>query len=392
VHAQTPVTEILNSSNETVLQLNDDGGLIAPGTIDTGTIPVEGPGTRLMWHPAQAAFRAGRVTGTQWNNANVGHHSVATGYNTTASGGFSTAMGFGTSASGQSATAMGEGTTAIGISTTAMGYQTTARGRYGTAMGSQTTVTGLGFAATAMGESTTATGRVSTAMGFNTTAIGEFSTAMGRLSRARAYASLVIGRHNIGAGLPTLWRANDPLFVAGNGTDDANRSNALVLEKDGDLRIAGDLTQNSDRRLKTNVEPLGDDVLGRLAAIDPVRYRFKPGTGHPEHDQIGLIAQEVEQAFPELVTRGADGYLSLAYPKMTAVLLKGLQEQHAQIEHQQAQIETLQQRMEALEQFVNQREQAALAGLTTPVGWGVGVMLLLGFLLWHRRRAAPAAH
>ncbi|MBU1599901.1 tail fiber domain-containing protein, partial [bacterium] len=40
------------------------------------------------------ALRAGRSTGTQWDDANVGYYSLATGYNTTASGDYSTAMGY----------------------------------------------------------------------------------------------------------------------------------------------------------------------------------------------------------------------------------------------------------------------------------------------------------
>jgi hypothetical protein len=111
---------------------------------------------------------------------------------------------------------------------------------------------------------------------------------------------------------------------------------------------AGDPTESSDRRLKTGIAPLGP-ALERLLALEPVRYRFREGTSRPAGPQLGLIAQEVQQAFPELVTRGADGYLSVAYPKLTAVLLGGLQEQQDQIDTQQARIETLEARLARLE-------------------------------------------
>ena len=61
----------------------------------------------MMWYPGKAAFRAGYVDGSQWNDGNIGDWSMAFGYNTIASGGQSTAMGNYTTASGSYSTAMG---------------------------------------------------------------------------------------------------------------------------------------------------------------------------------------------------------------------------------------------------------------------------------------------
>src|SRR6056297_4170621 len=88
--AQTPTTTIQNGNGDTRLELNYDGGLLVPGTFGPTTpadsIPAEGAGTRLMWYPAKAAFRAGRVgrnkDGTQWNASKVGDYSVAFGVDT----------------------------------------------------------------------------------------------------------------------------------------------------------------------------------------------------------------------------------------------------------------------------------------------------------------------
>ena len=60
----------------------------------------DGAGIRMFFNPKKAALRGGRVTGTEWNDANIGAVSVALGYNTTASGNYSTAMGWNTTASG----------------------------------------------------------------------------------------------------------------------------------------------------------------------------------------------------------------------------------------------------------------------------------------------------
>jgi len=90
---------------------------------------------RMFFDKSKAAFRAGFVTGTEWDDANRGLYSVAMGLNTIASGTRSTAMGYGTTASGWESTAMGYGTDASGGSSTAMGLNTIASGEHSTAMG-----------------------------------------------------------------------------------------------------------------------------------------------------------------------------------------------------------------------------------------------------------------
>ncbi len=54
--------------------------------------------------------------------------------------------------------------------------------------------------------------------------------------------------------------------------------------------------------------------------------------------QIGLIAQEVEKVFPELVRTDDNGYKAVSYEKLTVVLLEGIKEQQKQIESLQNQI------------------------------------------------------
>src|SRR5690606_27124892 len=198
-------------------------GFAVTGTIDSGSIPAEGAGTRLMWYPGKAAFRAGTASGDRWDDVNVGRFSVA--------------MGLGTRASGDFSAAIGQNTTASDGGATALGVATTASGNVATAMGSATTASGPG--STAMGSRTTASGGSSTAMGTATTASGNNATAMGVETTAQSYASLVIGRYNTIAGDHNSWVSSDPLFVAGNGSSSANRSNALALYKNGVLQIAG---------------------------------------------------------------------------------------------------------------------------------------------------------
>lgn len=104
------------------LTLDDDGGILAKGTLYSGaTLAASGSGARLIWYPRKAAFRAGAVSGTEWDDANIGNYSVAMGYWPTASGIGATAIGVETIASGGFSTAMGAQTIASGLYSTAIG-------------------------------------------------------------------------------------------------------------------------------------------------------------------------------------------------------------------------------------------------------------------------------
>ena len=82
------------STPEFKLTIANDGGIIATGTYGSGaTLQTSGAGTRFIWYPRKAALRAGYVSGNQWDDANIGNHSVAFGYATKASGGSSIVCG-----------------------------------------------------------------------------------------------------------------------------------------------------------------------------------------------------------------------------------------------------------------------------------------------------------
>ena len=150
-----------------------------------------------------------------------------------------------------------------------MGNGTTASGTASTAMGIQTEATG--YTSTAMGRSTDASGTASTAMGFRTTASGYYSTAMGFDITASDFGSLVIGQYNLlGSTLTnsdTQFSIENTAFVIGNGVDADNRSDALTVLFDGTTTIAGDLSINSDARLKANIISLGS-TLAKVLQID----------------------------------------------------------------------------------------------------------------------------
>ena len=300
----------------------------------------------------------------------TGGTSTAMGYGTTADGAFSTALGNQTFASGSASTAMGEGTTASGDGSTAMGVSTiasgidatsfgrftSASGNLSTAMGSETTASGSvstsmgylttasGFVSTAMGIGTTASGMWSTTMGEFTTASGWVSTSMGNGTTASDRASLTIGQYNsvnsvvTSKGSDTIFRPTNAAFVIGNGTEDV-RSDAFVVYFNGNATLAGELTVNSDARLKDNIQPLGS-TLDKLHQIEGKTYTLLKDEENTL--KIGVLAQEVQSVFPELVSEGADGTLSVNYQGLVPVLINAINEQEAKMSEQEAKIEALQ--------------------------------------------------
>src|SRR5688572_18810172 len=101
-----------------------------------------GSGTRMTFFTGKAAFRAGGVTGIQWNDINSGSHSAAFGFNTIASGDLTTAFGESTIASGNGSIAMGHDTKATGARSIATGISSKASGSASISGGNSTMAKG----------------------------------------------------------------------------------------------------------------------------------------------------------------------------------------------------------------------------------------------------------
>ena len=124
----------------------------------------------------------------------------------------------------------------------------------------------------------------------------------------------------------------------------ANPKEGVRLDVDGDVRATAFL-ENSDLRLKHDVETL-NDVLARLAKVRGVRFSWNEG-GPKE---LGVIAQELEVAFPELVqSSGPDGMRAVDYGKLSAVLLQAVKELEAGNAELEQKNDALERRLDALE-------------------------------------------
>lgn len=314
----------------------------------------------MMWYPRWGVFRAGGVSGTEWDNMNMGSYSTATGYGTIASGYFTTAMGEGTTASGDYSTAVGKGTTASGDFSTAMGSGTIASGIISTAVGSQTTASG--DVSTAMGVSTTASGFAATAMGNRTIASGGGSTAMGVFASTNGHAgAFVYGDAsafsaadvvNAVANNQFVVRAQHMWFGTNNSVT-ATAGRFLETSTGAYLSTGGVWTNVSDVNRKHLFEDVsGDDILTRLAGLPITEWSYKTEDDSVRH--LGPTAQDFYSAFhlgssnTSIGTVDADGVSLLA--------IQALEKRTRELQSENTQLRS---RLDALEAAVRTIRQTA---------------------------------
>lgn len=255
--------------------------------------------SRFFFDKSKGAFRAGIETGDRWDEANRGVGSVAMGNGNTAAGENAVAMGYESGAMSIGAVSLGYQNGALGDVTVAIGNRNVvdtdtafaigsynfADKDYALAVGTENEAqeeasTAIGFAnlataigASAFGEFNEANGASSLALGSGAIANGTASVAIGS-SNAEGMGSLAVGIENtangdfsqtLGSNLtassafetvfgyfntsytPTSTSnpsSTDRLFVIGNGMGPINsqRSDALIILKNGATRINGPLT------------------------------------------------------------------------------------------------------------------------------------------------------
>lgn len=329
-----PTGPPLGTTASGAYDLTNLNGLVAPGTYTAGNLGATGAGTRMVWYPGKAAFRAGTVTGTHWDDANIGSYSTAMGGSTTASGVYSTALGNGTTASAYNSTALGTSTTASGFASTAMGNGSGALGDYSTAIGNGASAmvaasTAMGWMSTAYGEASTAMGRYtlaegaySTAAGYFTRATGDYSVAMGNTTTASGYSSWAMGDNTVASGAYSAalgyyastggWMGT---FVFGDTSSSAGLTptapNQFVVRAAGGTTFysngalstgvslapgGGAWASVSDMHMKANFRELdGETVLAKLAQVPVLEWNYITQDASIRH--VGPTAQDFHAAF-----------------------------------------------------------------------------------------------
>ncbi|PSK92534.1 tail fiber domain-containing protein [Taibaiella chishuiensis] len=175
----------------------------------------------------------------------------------------------------------------------------------------------------------------------NDFAIGGFKTGTGTWNGASLFISATTAKVGIGN--------MDPQFP---------------LEVTGDIRISGDYLKTSDQRLKKNITPL-EHALQNISKLNGKRYEKDVYFNSPERKatatsptavEYGVIAQEVQKVFPELVKIDTKGILSVNYIGLIPVLIEAMKEQQGQIAEKTGALDALSRQTELLQKIVAAQE------------------------------------
>lgn len=187
-----------------------------------GNVPVSGFGRRMMWYADKAAFRAGFVSGDEWDAARIGNYSFASGYGSEAVGQFGVSMGLNNKANASNSIAIG--TNAVSTADHAISLGTVAF----------------------------ATNNGALALGYQSTAQGKQSVAMGYNIISKSWGGTVVGMLNDASDSPNPddTSSSDRMFQVGIGYYDANiddevRKNAMTILRSGSMGIGTVLPASS---------------------------------------------------------------------------------------------------------------------------------------------------
>lgn len=361
-----------------------------------------------------AAGNGPKATGIA--SVSIGHNSqalaenaIALGYNSTANAANSVAIGENTSATGFHAVSIGQGTIAGGNNSFSMGLDATASGDNSLAMGTSSTASQIN--SVAIGSNAYAPGIGAISLGQYTSAAASYSTSLGRFNNnfdvptgsltdrlfqigngtginQRSNAITILRNGNVGIGSNAvspgyildvdgrmrlrhngnssgLWlndSNNSPFAFIGAESEHAAGfyvDNEWVATASPDLlKVNGtvscnSLFESSDRLLKTDVSK----VIGSLAKIKLLtgyNYKWKAQKDKKSFE-TGLIAQEVEKHFPELVTTKEDGFKAVRYTGLIPHLIEAVKEldkrteEIAGLKKELAEMKEINKRMTALE-------------------------------------------
>jgi Chaperone of endosialidase len=104
----------------------------------------------------------------------------------------------------------------------------------------------------------------------------------------------------------------------------------FFISGNGNATLTGTLTQNSDSRLKKKITPI-NNALQSLTKLSGYNYYWK-NTGMDNSLQTGVLAQEVQKIFPNLVKSDTNGTLSVNYNGLIPVMIESIKEQQKQID------------------------------------------------------------
>ena len=109
--------------------------------------------------------------------------------------------------------------------------------------------------------------------------------------------------------------------------------NGATLFVTGSIRATADIIAfaGSDERLKDNILPISNAVE-KVSQISGVEFDWNENQEMYAGHDVGVIAQEIEEVFPSLVTENSNGYKAVRYEKLVSVLIEAIKELKSEID------------------------------------------------------------
>jgi predicted phage tail protein len=142
---------------------------------------------------------------------------------------------------------------------------------------------------------------------------------------------------------------------------EANAGEAAVAAAEFQASLyAREYLISSSRALKQNIRPIGSTLEG-LKRLEPVAYerRYMPELGQYDTGttEFGFVAEDTRPIFPEVVVSGANGHLSISYPRFAPLLVQGLKEEDAKVAALERRVKTLEDHLARLSRRLSALEQ-----------------------------------
>ena len=114
-----------------------------------------------------------------------------------------------------------------------------------------------------------------------------------------------------------------------------DQTKTVLIPKD--LTVLGTINNPSDRTLKENIESIDNTDL--ISNLNPVTFEFKDDIQHKKH--YGLIAQELEMVYPELVSNNDTSFKTVNYIELIPILLAQMKNMQKESEVLKSEIDIL---------------------------------------------------
>ena len=113
---------------------------------------------------------------------------------------------------------------------------------------------------------------------------------------------------------------------AGNAQFLSNISGSQI-EASGDVIAFG----SSDKRLKDNIQPISEPLY-KLSKVGGYTFDWNDKQDTYEGNDVGVVAQEIEEILPQLVTTRDTGYKAVKYEKIVPLLIESIKELNKKVE------------------------------------------------------------